>query len=144
MLVMPGWQAAIQSENEPKSIEFKDRCVYQLQELEQDDLWRGQVKWQASKRILRIESVCGIEMRTELTALPEGESQWRFKSLSMGILDEATKNKEIAACYTAAINCIDESQGGKLVLIWTGVYGSWPNEEMLNMLPRAVPLEEAA
>jgi hypothetical protein len=142
LITVPGWKGAVQSEVEHKSVDFKERAVYILEHL--SELFDGLIHYTNTKRALTIHEVCGIEMRSSLQALAEGESQWRFEALSLAILDEATKIKDIARAYTAADSCIDTTQGGKIAVIFTSVPGTWPNREIEEMMERAIEMEEAA
>lgn len=142
MLTIPGWKGAVQSEVEHKSVDFKDRILYIIEHLPRD--WDGQVLYSNSKKLLEVHEVSGVEMGASMAALPEGESAWRFDALSLAVLDEATKIRDISEAYTAADSCIDTTQGGKLLVIFTSVPGTWPNREVEAMLERGIDLGEVA
>jgi len=86
-------------------------------------------------RGVKVVSVCGEERNSSFWGLPEGGEQWRFEQLTFAILDELTYNRNAYTSYTAALSAAEG--GGKVLVIFTGVYNSFANREALAMLERA-------
>lgn len=135
MIAIPGFRAAAQSRKENVSMELVKRVRYQLENLQSPLKEAVVFERPHPSHGARVISVCGEERESSFWALPEGGDQWRFEQLTLAILDELTYNRNAYASYTAALSAAEG--GGKVLVIFTGVYNSWPNREAIAMLKRA-------
>jgi hypothetical protein len=135
MIAIPGFRAAAQSRKESVSLELVKRVRYQLENIGEPLKRYIKVERPHPTNGVRVISAFGEPVESYFVALGEGEEQWRFEQLTLGILDEAAYNRYAAGCYSSALACVEG--GGKLIVISTGKFATWYNKQMLEMLSRA-------
>lgn len=131
MLAVPGFRAAAQSRKDSVSMELVRRVRYQLDHLKGPLAGQVEIERPHPSGGVRVNRLFGQDQDAEFFALAEGSDQWRFEQLSLGILDELSYNRQAKGSYSSALACVEG--GGKLVVIGTGCYGTFFNEEVDKM-----------